>query len=221
MASPSARASTAVNWSIQPVSLNAISFPVARLLVQLYFGTERPGPQSAQESCWLDTGAPLSVVPFNIHHRRLVWQPIPGVQTSWAGQVCDLGRIDFWFPINQPPHLRGPMSLLAKFAVVIPRVFGFRSCSDWNSSSPIKPNYNSPSRRMTEASCSLESLIPKQAESIDQKLVSVVSLLTRANPGAHIPAHRAGETMPCSWSHRSAPSRSARVVSSTWTSPRR
>jgi hypothetical protein len=65
MASPSARASTAVNWSIQPVSLNAISFPVARLLVQLYFGTERPGPQSAQESCWLDTGAPLSVVPFN------------------------------------------------------------------------------------------------------------------------------------------------------------
>ena len=116
MASPVARASTPVEWSIRTVALNAISFPVARLVVQLYFGTERPGPEAIQEPCWLDTGAPLSVVPFNLHHQRLVWQPIPGVQTSWAGQPCDLGRIDFWFAIDQPPNLRGPMSLLAKFA---------------------------------------------------------------------------------------------------------
>ena len=116
MASPAAQARTPVEWLIQPVSLGTISFPVARLVMQFYFGTERPGPETAQEPCWLDTGAPLSVVPFHVHHQRLAWQPIPGVQTSWAGQACDLGRMDFWLATDQPPYLRGPMSLLAKFA---------------------------------------------------------------------------------------------------------
>ena len=116
MASPSAQTRTPVGWLIRPVSLRAVSFPVARLVVRLYFGTEPPGPETAREPCWLDTGAPLSVVPFHLHHQRLVWQPIPGVRTSWAGQPCDLGRIDFWLPTDQPPSLRGPLSLLAKFA---------------------------------------------------------------------------------------------------------
>jgi hypothetical protein len=109
-----------VEWVIQPVSLSAISFPVARLVVQLYFGTEPPGPENTQEPCWLDTGAPLSVVPFHFHHQRLVWRPISGVRTSWAGQPCDLGRIDFWLATDQPPYLRGPISLLAKFAQSVP-----------------------------------------------------------------------------------------------------
>jgi hypothetical protein len=116
MASPSTWARTPAEWSLQPVSLQAISFPLARLVVRLYFGTERPGPESVRQLCWLDTGAPLSVVPFYIHHHRLVWQPIPGVRTTWAGQACDLGRMDFWFATDQPPYLRGPLSLLAKFA---------------------------------------------------------------------------------------------------------
>jgi hypothetical protein len=64
---------------------------------------------------WLDTGAPLSVVPFHIQQKGLHWQPLPGIQTSWSGQPCDLGRIDFLLPIDQPPNLRGPVSLLAKF----------------------------------------------------------------------------------------------------------
>jgi len=54
-------------------------------------------------------------VPFNVHHQRLVWQAIPGVTTSWSDQPCDLGRIDLWLPTDQPPFLRGPLSLLAKF----------------------------------------------------------------------------------------------------------
>jgi hypothetical protein len=116
MASPLVQARTPVEWLIQSVALRAITFPLGRLVVQLYFGTERPGPETAQEPCWLDTGAPLSVVPFHLHHQRLVWQPIPGVRTSWSGQPCDLGRIDFWLPTDQPPYLRGPLSLLAKFA---------------------------------------------------------------------------------------------------------
>ena len=116
MASPSTQAKTPVEWSIRPISLSEISFSVARLVVRLYFGTAPPDPTSVREPCWLDTGAPLSVVPFNVHHQRLVWQPIPGVRTSWAGQECDLGRMDFWFKTDQPPFLRGPLSLLAKFA---------------------------------------------------------------------------------------------------------
>ncbi|MFI5461527.1 MAG: hypothetical protein ACHRXM_39580 [Isosphaerales bacterium] len=116
MASPPARARTPVEWLIRPISVRAISFPVARLVVYLYFGADPPGPETAKEACWLDTGAPLSVVPFNVHHQRLLWQPIPGVRTSWSGQSCDLGRVDFWLGTDQPPNLRGPMSLLAKFA---------------------------------------------------------------------------------------------------------
>jgi hypothetical protein len=92
-----------------------VSLPIARLIVPLYFGTSPPGPQTAKEACWLDTGAPLSVVPFHVHHQRLVWQPIAGVMTTWSGQPCALGRIDFWLATDQSPFLRGPMSMLAKF----------------------------------------------------------------------------------------------------------
>ena len=115
MASPSTTVRTPVEWSIRPVSLGSVSFPVARLLVHLFLGTEAPGPETAKVVCWLDTGAPLSVVPYHLHHRRLVWQPIPGARTTWSGQPCDLGRIDFWLATDQPPYLRGPLSLLAKF----------------------------------------------------------------------------------------------------------
>jgi hypothetical protein len=105
-----------VEWHIQPAPVKSLSFPVARLVVYLYFGASPPGPQIARETCWLDTAAPLSVVPFHVHSRRLVWQPIRGIQATWSGQACYLGRIDFWLPTDQPPDLRGQMSLLGKFA---------------------------------------------------------------------------------------------------------
>ncbi|HYV35351.1 MAG TPA: hypothetical protein VE988_06585 [Gemmataceae bacterium] len=66
--------------------------------------------------CWLDTAAPLSVVPFRLHNRRLLWQKVPGVTTTWSGQKCDLGRLEIWLPTDQPPFLRGPIDLLAKFS---------------------------------------------------------------------------------------------------------
>ena len=56
---------------------------------------------------------------------------------------------------------------------------------------------------------------------IDSKLVSVDSLLMREKPGVNIPAHLGGETIPCSWSDRSAASRRARASASVWISPRR
>ncbi|MFI5459884.1 MAG: hypothetical protein ACHRXM_31065 [Isosphaerales bacterium] len=37
------------------------------------------------------------------------------MKTTWAGQSCDLGRIDAWMATSQSPYLRGPYSLLAKF----------------------------------------------------------------------------------------------------------
>jgi hypothetical protein len=67
----------------------------------------------AEDLCWLDTGAPLSVVPYYVHHQRLTWQPVPGIKTTWVGLACDLGRIDVWFATSTPPYLRGPFSLLA------------------------------------------------------------------------------------------------------------
>jgi hypothetical protein len=93
-----------------------LSFPIARLIVPVYFQMTAVTPWISKEACWLDTGAPLSIIPFHVHHRRLSWQPIAGIATTWAGQRCDLGRIDLWLATDQPPNVCGPLSLLAKFA---------------------------------------------------------------------------------------------------------
>ena len=115
MTSPPTRTTTAVEWSVQPIALSGQSFPIARLQVRLYLGSLAPAPESAVDPGWLDTCAPLSVVPFHIHSQGLVWQSL-GIRTTWSGQPCDLGRMDFWLSTDQPPYLRGPLSLLAKFA---------------------------------------------------------------------------------------------------------
>jgi hypothetical protein len=114
MASPVSQARAPVDWSILQLSIASLNLPVARLKVRLYLGAPPPGPESPRDLCWLDTGAPLSVVPFHVHHQRLAWQPIPGISVTWAGQTCDLGRVDAWLATEQPPYLRGPFSLLAK-----------------------------------------------------------------------------------------------------------
>lgn len=115
MSSPSAPATSPVLWSILQTSVGGVTFPIARLKVPLYLGTPPPRPPSPRDLCWLDTGAPISVVPFHVHHQRLTWQPVPRVKTTWAGQACDLGRIDAWLATSTSPFLRGPFSLLAKF----------------------------------------------------------------------------------------------------------
>ena len=116
MGSPVTAATTGVEWAIQPVVLSNVAFPIARLRLRLYLATAPSQPQSSLEVGWLDTGAPLSVLPFHVHTNRLAWRPIPGITTTWSGQPCDLGRIDCWLPTHQPPYLRGPLSLLGKFA---------------------------------------------------------------------------------------------------------
>jgi hypothetical protein len=96
-------------------SVCGVTLPVARLEVPLYLGPLPPSTQSPQDLCWLDTGAPISVIPFHVHHQRLTWQLLPGIKTTWAGQPCDLGRIDAWLATSSSPSLRGPFPLLAKF----------------------------------------------------------------------------------------------------------
>jgi hypothetical protein len=109
--------STPIEWVIRPVTRGGITFPVARLRVRLFFRSRLPGSPVVREQCWLDTGAPLCVIPLGVQQRDgLVWQALPGGQTTWVGQPCDLGRIDYWLPTHQPPYVRGPLSMLAKFA---------------------------------------------------------------------------------------------------------
>lgn len=115
MSSPSTPATSSVTWSIVSTSIGGVTSPIARLKVPLYLGAPPLHPPGPRDLCWLDTGAPLSVVPFHVHHQRLTWQPVPGIKTTWAGQACDLGRIDVWLATAQPPSVRGPFSLLAKF----------------------------------------------------------------------------------------------------------
>jgi hypothetical protein len=113
MASSPARAASRVEWVIQPVTVSGLTLAVARLEVRLYLATAATGPPSIPLPAWLDTGAPVSVIPFHVQQKGLLWQSIPGIRATWSGQRCDLGRIDVWLPTDQPPHLHGPLSLLA------------------------------------------------------------------------------------------------------------
>ncbi len=115
MASCPPRAMSRVKWVIQSVTVSGRTLAVPRLEVRLYLATASPGTPSVPQPAWLDTGAPLSVIPFHIHQKGLRWKSIPGIRTTWSGQPCDLGRIDLWLPSDQPPYLYGPLSLLAKF----------------------------------------------------------------------------------------------------------
>ena len=116
MASAPVPATAKVEWLLQPITLTGLTFSIARLKVRLYLASVLTSPATLPWEAWLDTGAPLSVIPFHIQQKGLRWQPIPGIQATWSGQPCDLGRIDIWLPTDQPPCLRGPLSLLAKFA---------------------------------------------------------------------------------------------------------
>ncbi len=71
MVSPSPLFTTPVDWSILPIAVGGVALPVARLEVPLFLGMAPPSPQSPRDLCWLDTGAPISVVPFHVHHQRL------------------------------------------------------------------------------------------------------------------------------------------------------
>jgi hypothetical protein len=115
MASASARAASRVEWVIRQATVSGLTLTVPRLRVHLHLAMASPGPPGVLRSAWLDTGAPLSVIPFHVQQSGLQWQSISGIKATWSGQRCELGRIDCWLPTDQPHSLRGPLSLLAKF----------------------------------------------------------------------------------------------------------
>jgi hypothetical protein len=111
---PTPQPSATVRWSVSTHSAAGISIPVGRIHVALFFPSLIPAQRFVLEDAWVDTGAPLTVIPHHIHHRRIAWKDL-GAQTYWGQQVCDLGEIELWLHDRQG-GLQGPFTLIAKFA---------------------------------------------------------------------------------------------------------
>jgi hypothetical protein len=120
MAAPPPATSTTVDWSVRSVRLAGLVVPVARLHIALFLAPLSPGGAPFLEWALLDTGAPLSVIPFAVHRQGVAWRPLPGVATTWAGQACALGQVEIWLPDAATGVLRGPFGMLAKFATSDP-----------------------------------------------------------------------------------------------------
>lgn len=98
-----------------------LSIPVARLIIDLALPAVQGGAMAIEE-CWVDTGAPLSVVPFDVHN-KLLWRRT-GATSLWMRDTCDVGEIDIWLPTGQGGGAVGPYRSLAKFprSVTRPRI---------------------------------------------------------------------------------------------------
>lgn len=86
----------------------------------LRIGFERSNGLPMLRRCLVDTGAPLSVIPYSIHDtHEFVWRQVndsslaPGL-SSWNGVPTDLGLINVWIP-DQQGRVAGPFDMLAKF----------------------------------------------------------------------------------------------------------
>jgi hypothetical protein len=102
---------------------SGIAIPALRLWVELGF-TRQSSPPLLRK-CLLDSGAPLSVIPYAIHHTHsFSWKPLPGAWptgfSSWLGVPCLVGLIEAWAPIADAPFLNGPWTFIAKFAQANP-----------------------------------------------------------------------------------------------------
>lgn len=72
------------------------------------------------ERCLLDTGAPLCVIPYEVHAdpiNALKWHRLNagGPVTKYRGVGCDLGRVRVWLPDLAKRARYGPFDLIAKF----------------------------------------------------------------------------------------------------------
>lgn len=115
MASNRTRAEIAVTES--PVVIGG--FVVAARRLWLRIGFERSSGLPMLRRCLVDTGAPLSVIPYSIHRtHEFVWRQVndPTLadgSTSWNGVPADLGVISVWIPVEHG-RLGGPFEMLAK-----------------------------------------------------------------------------------------------------------
>ena len=117
-----------IECTSQLVKQGQYSIPVIRLKVIIQFA--RKNTLSLPRLCLFDTGAPLSIIPYKIHHgRALDWEKIPDSSPGkkpwygdWLGVPCDLGRIRVWLPAPNKPT-RGPFYLIGKFPQGTPDQF--------------------------------------------------------------------------------------------------
>ena len=111
---PYPSSATSIHWQIKPVSIAGQIVQIARLHLNLFFQAHgRRGP-SLLERAWLDTAAPLSVIPYHAYSQGLTWHSLGG-NVTWLGQPCTLGRVSVWLPAQSGGQFIGPYSLLAKF----------------------------------------------------------------------------------------------------------
>lgn len=110
-----------------PLRFRAIPVPIfaagyrlmeRRLWLTLQFAQVRGGV--LLERCLLDTGAPLCVIPYEVHAdpiNALKWHAVnaSGPVTKYRGIDCDLGRVRVWFPNFAKRTRFGPFDLIAKF----------------------------------------------------------------------------------------------------------
>ncbi len=115
MASAGSGKAAQVKWEVIPVRLGGASVSIARLCVEVHLPIGQAGPPLTAVRGWLDTGAPLGVVPYNVQQRGLTWQPIPGIAATWRGIPSDLGWVDVWLQDLTSSSMCGPLPMLAKF----------------------------------------------------------------------------------------------------------
>lgn len=99
------------------------SIPAIRLWAELLFARRAGAP--IRRDCLLDTGAPLCVIPHDVHSLlHFAWQPLPGPWpagfTTCFGAASVVGTMDVWLPSPLPPFHVGPLRLVAKFTLANP-----------------------------------------------------------------------------------------------------
>ena len=108
-----------IQWLIEPAPLDGVSIPSVRLSLETHFltATGRWLPQQ----CWLDTGAPLTVIPHYVYAGyRFRVNEIPldvksAAKLKWLKVPCKLGWIQVRLPIvGKPESLTRPFSILTK-----------------------------------------------------------------------------------------------------------
>src|SRR5436309_2428995 len=97
------------------ISASGVNIPALRLWMELGFARRAALP--LRRHCLFDTGAPLSVIPFEIHQAQdFAWQSIPGPWpsslTTWMGVPCTVGWIHVWGAMSVTPYFFGPWKFI-------------------------------------------------------------------------------------------------------------
>ena len=118
MATPPTRVPLRFQTLAVPVIVPGYRLLERRLWAAVQFAQIRSG--WFLERCLVDTGAPLCVIPHEIHadsSNALKWDKLNRhvPVTKYRGIDCDLGRVRIWLPDPVTLTRYGPFTLIAKF----------------------------------------------------------------------------------------------------------